>query len=510
MSEKDNDILPENNENNISGETGDFRDNEEEHVAASKNCENTDDRLQNCEEYDGEKYSADDKPEKSKTNRKPKKISLQTFLLCAVALVVATLLLTYSICNEFFKAKYADSIVKGDEVVVKAENMIDLLEQYVDYCFYGDANKDAMMIAALKAYIAATGDPYSAYYTPEEYNANKEETAGRMCGIGVNIINDKIEYGGETVSVLNIINVFDDSPALKAGVKHGDLVVYVGAGDNIKSINELGYDNAIKNLLGEEGTSAEFTVLRKEGEEYVKISFSIVRANVETVSVRGTKFEKAPTVGVVRITEFDYTTPQQFEETVERLKNEGCTKFVIDLRYNPGGLQTSVAAVLSYFLNENDVYIQIKDKKGNVSKASIVPVEYDSEDMKPCNIVKEKIGMYRDLDVVLLCNNGSASASELFIANLKDYGIAKVVGEKTYGKGILQTTYPIKGGSLGAIKLTTHYYFSGGDTELKGYHETGIVPDVDVGLSEKAKEYNFNVLPQEFDDQLIAAVNIFN
>jgi carboxyl-terminal processing protease len=177
------------------------------------------------------------------------------------------------------------------------------------------------------------------------------------------------------------------------------------------------------------------------------------------------------------------------------------------MRYNPGGFKTSVQGLLSFFLNENDVYMQTKDKSGNVSQLKITPVSYQSADMQGCNVDKEDIGKYRDLDFAVLCNEGTASAAELFVANIKDYGLAKVVGAKTFGKGSMQTTYTIKGGLLGAVKLTTHHYFSGGDTELIGYNGVGITPNVEVALSEEAKEYNFYVLPQNLDDQLIAAVN---
>jgi carboxyl-terminal processing protease len=445
-----------------------------------------------------------------KDKKKKKTISVPAFLLSSVALVLATLMLTYSICAEVFRSKYSDGLIKNEGLItgeITDTDFIKILEQYVDSYYYGEADKEKMLSEALKAYMAATGDLYATYYTLGEILENNEESAGRMKGVGVNIVNDTCVYRGVEVKVLNVFNVMDNSPALEAGILPGDMILCVGIGADRVLVDELGYDEALDKLIGEIGAKAEFVVLRKNGNSYEEIDFSITRDNVETMSVKTAILDSDPTVGILKISTFDYTTPKQFENKVEELKKSGCTKFIIDMRYNPGGFKTSVQGLLSFFLNENDVYMQTKDKSGNVSKLKITPVSYQSADMQGCNVDKEDIGKYRDLDFAVLCNEGTASAAELFVANIKDYGLAKVVGAKTFGKGSMQTTYTIKGGLLGAVKLTTHHYFSGGDTELIGYNGVGITPNVEVALSEEAKEYNFYVLPQNLDDQLIAAVN---
>lgn len=466
------------------------------------------DQTEECERVDIPEV-APKKPRKSRT------VSIPAFLLSSVALVLATLMLTYSICTEAFKSKYASGLVKGEvqestTTVTTEQELIDLLGQFVDGYFYGDADKEKMLAEALKAYMAASGDPYANYYTLEELLVNVEEDAGRMKGVGVNIVNDVVTYLGVEVKVLKVYNVMDNSPALKAGLKPDDMILYVGIGEDKVLVHELGYDEALDRLLGEVGTQAEFVVLRKNGEEYEEIEFSITRDNVETMSVKTDVLESDSTVGILKIDTFDYTTPKQFKTKVEELRAAGCTRFIIDMRYNPGGFQVSVQGLLSFFLNENDVYMQTKDKAGNVSQLKIAPVTYTSEDMQGCNVDKADIGIYRDLDFVVLCNAGTASAAELFVANIKDYGLATVVGDTTFGKGSMQTTYTIRGGLLGAVKLTTHHYFSGGDTELVGYNGVGIKPDVEISLSEEAYQYNFYVLPQELDDQLLAAVEALN
>ncbi|MBE6592623.1 MAG: hypothetical protein E7642_01370 [Ruminococcaceae bacterium] len=444
--------------------------------------------------------------------KKKRSVSLKTFVISAIAIVLATLMLTYSVCAEVFRKQYLNSIVKGETVEKENTTLtdIDLLNAYIDEYFYGDVDKEAMLAAALKAYVAATGDIYAAYYTVDELLANYETSAGRMCGIGINIVNSEFEYEGQKMSCLHVINVMDDSPAQKAGILKNDRIAYVGIGENKRSVTELGYDGALELLLGEEGTNAEFVVYREKDGGYEEINNSVTRAIVTTTSVISNVLDSDKSVGILKITEFDYTTPKQFERKLEELKSKGCTKFVIDLRYNPGGLLVSIEAVLSYFLNENDVYIQTKDSKGNIAQRKIIPVKYENVDAAMCNVEKENIGKYRDLDMVVLCNGGTASAAELFVANFKDYGLAKIVGENTFGKGKMQDTFPLNYGLNGAVKLTTHMYFSGGDKELVGYDGVGIVPDVSVSLSEEALNYNAYLLPYELDDQLIKALEHFN
>ena len=499
MSEENKFNAEEELENSASSDAG----NTAEDIADSEDIvESSEEQAEAVEEITVE-------PQKTKKKRS---VSLKTFIISAVAIILATLMLTYSVCAEVFRRQYLNSIVKGETVEKENTTLtdIDLLNAYIDEYFYGDVDKEAMLAAALKAYVAATGDVYAAYYTVDELLANYETSAGRMCGIGINIVDSEFEYKGQKINCLHVINVMDDSPAQKAGLLKNDRITYVGIGENRRSVTDLGYDGALELLLGEEGTKAEFVLYREKDDGYEEIEKSVTRAIVTTTSVISNVLDSDKSVGILKITEFDYTTPKQFERKLEDLKDKGCTKFVIDLRYNPGGLLVSIEAVLSYFLNENDVYIQTKDSKGNMAQRKIVPVKYENADAAMCNVEKENIGKYRDLDMVVLCNGSTASAAELFVANFKDYGLAKIVGGNTFGKGKMQDTFPLNYGMSGAVKLTTHMYFSGGDKELIGYDGVGIVPDVSVSLSEEALKYNAYLLPYELDDQLIKALEHFN
>ena len=250
--------------------------------------------------------------------------------------------------------------------------------------------------------------------------------------------------------------------------------------------------------------------------------FNIVRKNIIARSVY-TRIPKLDgnvdgKIGVVKITKFDYTTPTQFCEAVEALKKDGCDKFIIDVRNNPGGYQSSIGAVLSYFLNEGDVYIRTKDKSGNIESETIKVVSDFEGPYAGCNVTKEDIGKYKGLKVTVLCNEYTASAGELFVATFKDYGIGKVVGNTTFGKGKLQSTYYLKNYALfnygvmgidGAVKITTHEYFS---AKTDSYDGIGIEPDEKIQLSEEAKKYNVYDYEKldPVDDQLLKAINILN
>ena len=192
-------------------------------------------------------------------------------------------------------------------------------------------------------------------------------------------------------------------------------------------------------------------------------------------------------------------------ESVEALKAQGCQYFVFDLRNNPGGLLTAVEDVLILFLREGDTVISTKDSSG---REAVTKIAVNAEGMITCGsgtLTKDDLGMYRDLKFSVLVNGYSASAAELFTANMRDYELCSIVGEKTYGKGSMQTTFSLtRYGYDGALKLTTAHYFPPCG---EGYDGIGITPHVEVTLSEEALKYNVNLLPDSLDNQLAEAIN---
>lgn len=458
--------------------------------------------------------------------KKHVKVSLKTFILSSVALVLATFMLAYAICGSLYQKQISDLInngfISGGQIGGDNSNgenngntglggfsRKDAIDLLLGEYFYGEIDKDMLTEESLRAYLAATGDIYAAYYTQEELDALNDEGAGRMYGVGVNIINSTVVLGGVEYAVLKIINVMKDSPAQEAGLKAGDLIAYVGIGETRESVAYLGYDEALTRLRGAEGTVAEFTVLRKNGEEYKEIEVKATRREVTTESVYH-RVSSDPKVGIIQIVTFELNTPTQFEESVEALKEKGCEKFIIDVRYNPGGYLISVAAVLSFFLEEGDVYIRTEDKKGNITSQKVSVVSGYTGDYVHCNVSKSDIGKYKDLDMVVLCNEYTASAGELFTATFRDYGLGKIIGTNTFGKGKMQTTYSLAMFGLdGAVKFTTHMYYS---AKSEGYDGVGIVPDVKVDLNKDAAELNIYEYAERDpkDNQLQEAIKEVN
>ena len=235
---------------------------------------------------------------------------------------------------------------------------LDLIHQLFQQLSVYDLDREVLMTAILKAYAEATGDVYAAYYTPEELEAVTSDNQGEMQGIGVSVVNDVLDIESFEYAVLTIISVFQGSPALEAGLRMGDHVyAVVNENGETKTVQELGYDAAIACIRGVAGTKASFIVLRPTGGTYEQLTFEIERKKITTESVTGRVYEADPSIGIIKISQFDLTTPTQFSATMDSLIEKGCRKFIFDVRYNPGGDLASIEAVLSTFLNKGDVMI---------------------------------------------------------------------------------------------------------------------------------------------------------
>ena len=193
------------------------------------------------------------------------------------------------------------------------------------------------------------------------------------------------------------------------------------------------------------------------------------------------------------------------ESHVDELKGKGCTKFVFDVRNNPGGDLESIKAVLSFFLAEKDLIVSTKDKNGAEEFDYVQVVKHQDKAYAGCDVTKEDIGKYANLPFTVLTNGNTASAAELFTATVRDYKLGTIIGQTTYGKGCMQSIFSLKYyGVEGGLKLTTKMYFPASG---QGYHGVGITPDISVELSPEAQEYNLYVLPEALDNQLQAAID---
>ncbi len=473
------------------------------------------------------KILASHTPIQSKTEEKyvyvgktPKKISLISAVCAAIICSVVCILATFAICK-LTETSYDNG--NGDEGTTNApgeniqppandltvphyfSDLIKLDEIFKENSFDG-INEEEMKEAILDAYIAATGDLYAEYLNAEEYADYFSDQSGEFVGIGVSIINSEITVSGFDYKVMEIISVFKDSPALEYGVQVGDCIMYVDNEGEQTLVNVLGYTKALDVMLGEAGTLANFTVFRPDGDDYKEIEFSIPRRKVVTESVTYRVSETDPTVGIINITGFDLTTPPQFKKAVNALKDtHGCEYIVFDMRNNPGGSLDSIETVLSYFLERGDEIVSTEYANGKketsyVREKQYIPT-YSAYDVK-----SEEIGMYKDLNCIVITNGNTASAAELFTATMRDYGIAEIVGTKTYGKGCMQAIIPLESeGIEGGLKLTVAMYYSQSKTV---YHGTGIKPDHVIDLSEEAKKINFFILPENKDAQLLKAIEI--
>ncbi len=392
----------------------------------------------------------------------------------SVLLILAAVLLTFQLTNVLLSQKYKMQLSAAYEDVAKYDKLLQV-DSLFRSLYVEDIDETALMDGILQGYVYGSGDRYAAYYPAEEFQSYMESLQGDMQGVGIHVI-----YNAD-YNAIEIINVMPDSPALEAGVEPGDMIVYVGVGDEAESVAELGYYGALSKLQGKAGTMAEFTVAR--GAHYAEtVEFSILRGYVTEQTVMHRVYEADPTVGIVKITSFDMATPEQFFAAVESLLAGGCDKLVLDVRYNPGGELTSICEVLDYLLPEGPV-IRTVDKTGKEETI------YTS-DKKELNV-----------PMAVLVNGSTASAGELFCSALQDYDKATIVGTVTYGKGCMQTIRQLPDGS--GLSVTYRYYcppFSG------NYDGIGVQPDVTVELDEALADKNIYKITDAEDNQIHAAV----
>ena len=380
--------------------------------------------------------------------RKDGKTFSVRFLLLVVCLAVAaSVLLTFTLTSAFQRRQYTEQLLAQQAIIDQmggAEGSVGQNLQLLDtviqlYSYYaGSMDNKAMLEAAFKAYVAASGDLYAQYYTQEEYQAIVSENNGDYCGIGVTVTNTALEVEGQEYLVFRVLEIYSGSSALEAGLAVGDYIYAVERDGAYETINAIGYDQALAAVRGEEGTTVGLKVLREEEDGgFAYLDFTVTRRPFETLSVRSSLFEGDDSIGIVSISGFDLTTPHQFKEAVNALLEQGVEHFVFDVRNNPGGDLQSIKAVLSYFLQEGDTVLSAIDRNGNVAATYTAEATALAGDYAACSVAQEEIGMYADLDMVVLCNENTASAAEVFTATMRDYGLAKIVGQTTFGKGIM-------------------------------------------------------------------------
>ncbi len=320
------------------------------------------------------------------------------------------------------------------------------VEDILDKHYYGEYSKENAYQGALKGYVASLGDPYTVYMTADDMAEFNKLVFSNYCGIGVSVQNN-IEDDN-----LLILEVFENSPASKAGIETGDVILKV---DGVEySGRQL--DAATKAIQGEKDTEVIVTVLKKHSGEAKDVS--VIRDNIEIDTVKSKKLDG--NIGYVEITQFSTNTALAFTEQVDALMEDGIDSIIIDVRDNTGGITTAVESITDCLLPEDSVIYYTADKHGNKT------------------YFKSKIDGI-DIPLVVLANENSASASEILVGAVKDNKRGTVVGQKTFGKGVVQQIYELNDGT--AVKVTIEKYFTPLGNDING---KGIEPDVVVDLEE--------------------------
>ena len=459
-------------------------------------------------------------PQRGKKNEWRCPLSVVLVLLCVA--VVATMMFTFTLTSQWVKQQDSqiieeqqqtidflrDTLQNGDDFA-KLEILANLLQQYSYYS--NNFDTEQMLDEILRAYTLATGDDYAAYYTEEEYAALSSDNAGSGVGIGVSVVQESLTVSGQEFLTFNVISIFQNAPAATSDLRVGDRIYAIEIDGQYQSVAQMGgYDQALSAIRGEVGSTAKLLAFRADGNGgYTTLEVAIVRNTYTKETVTYRVSESDPKVGVVYLAEFDMLTPTQFKEAVKALQAEGVESFVFDVRNNPGGDLQSIRAVLSYLLEDGDLILSAIDSNGNSAGSVYAGAVSHTGTYESCSVASDEVGMFADLKMVVLCNGNTASAAEVFTASLRDHKNVTIVGETTFGKGIMQRYYSIAamtGGAYdGYVKMTTHAYV----TECGiTYHGTGIAPTegYEVILSEQAKEYHFYLLPESVDNQLQKAI----
>ncbi|MBP5772561.1 MAG: S41 family peptidase [Eubacterium sp.] len=332
---------------------------------------------------------------------------------------------------------------KGTTVSELAARKLTLMEKVVDEYYYGKIDKSKMQEGTYKGLIEGLDDPYSEYYTQKEYEQLQQENSGKYVGIGAYVTqNDKN-------GIISITSVIDNSPAKKAGLKRDDVIVQVDG----KEVTGMDLEKVVSKIKGKENTKVTVKIYDPKTTKFKNVT--LIRKPVDSPSVASKMVDNKKKIGYIAISEFDDNTAVQFEKQLAKLKKKKMKGIIFDLRYNPGGSYDVVCQMLDDILPAG-VVVFTKDKNGN-----------RDEETSDAKCLK--------LPMVVLQNEGSASASEIFAGAVQDFKAGTVVGTQSYGKGVVQNVFPFNDGS--ALKLTIRKYFTPNGRNING---KGITPDVKV------------------------------
>lgn len=359
--------------------------------------------------------------------------------------------------------KTAESNILTNKTVKK----IDELMSYIDLYYNDDYDEDDIRNAIYAGTLEGLGDPYSVYYTADEYKDMQINTSGKYYGIGAALGQD-----AKTKEVI-ISKVYEGTPAEEAGLRDGDQIVKVN--DTVSTSEEL--SDLVQKIRGEEGTTVHLKIYRASTKKTFEVD--VERKNVELPSITSKMLDGG--IGYIQISEFQSKTDEQFKSALADLKKQGMKSLIVDVRSNPGGLITAASNILDQILPKGTV-VYTEDKYGKRE-------DYTSDS----NCI--------DCPIAVLVNENSASASEIFAGAIKDYNYGTLIGTKTFGKGIVQTVFPLEDGD--AVKITTAKYYTPKGNYI---HGAGIEPD--INLTYKYSGPEDETYDMKYDNQVQKAIEV--
>ena len=386
------------------------------------------------------------------------KIFMLVILTATITFIITTIM-----CYNRMGSTQVKYITSSDSISQNFKTFYNFIKNN----YIGEMNEDQMLEYALKGYVEGLGDDYSEYITKEEMEEYMEDTMGKYVGIGVYITNNT-----ETNQIV-VLTPIKDSPAEKAGIQPGDIINKI---DGIEYKGEQ-LTEASSKLKDKEGTKAALEIIRKNE----TISIEVERREIKINHIESKVLQE--NIAYIEISTFDEGTADEFKESWENLKNKNIKAIIIDLRNNGGGIVDEALEIADMFIAKGQTLLitSSKDKTEKIEKAK-----------------KDKI---IDLPVIILTNKGTASASEILSAAIKENNEkVKIVGQNTFGKGVIQTIFNLKDGS--GLKLTTNEYFTPNHNII---NKIGIKPDEEVELPEGKSIYT---IEESEDTQLQKALEI--
>ena len=398
-----------------------------------------------------------------------KSFKVYKIIMLVVLVAFITFLITSISMYQYFTG---NNVIKNSVTLTSSGNSIvdKRLEKYrkiIDQYYLGEVDDEKLEEGAIKGYIEGLNDPYTEYISKDDMKEYMEDTMGNFVGIGIYMVKDT------DTNKIKVLVPIKNSPAEKAGILSGDLILSV---DGVQyNADEMSV--ASTKIKGEEGTVVKLEIIRNNE----TLNFEIKRERIKVNPVEGKVIENS--IGYIEFTSFDEGTAEDFKTKYEELKNKGIKSLIIDLRNNGGGIVEEALKIADYILDKDSIILYEVDKNNNekVKKSQNNPII--------------------EIPVVVLTNGNTASSSEILAGALKDLGKAKIVGTKTYGKGVIQQIMTLADGS--GLKITTEKYLTPNRTEI---NKVGIEPDEKVELPDTVKN---ELLVEEKDDtQLKKAIEI--